>query len=173
MYFTATDAFICLVLLILPILLGLYFYFNQPNKGLPSDSDSADSLLRKNSDNRISVEERRRLSYEYYHFGSRSLHFFPTACSLTACFMSALTMIGWPTEFFIFGSMFAWFSVAYLFSAIISGYFFVPFFYNSSHTTTFDYLKKRYDSKILQRLTTGVYLLQTIIYRVWLKNIWR
>jgi len=141
----------------LPILLGLYFNFNQPKNDLPSDGESADSLLRKNAE---SIDE----NYEYYHFGSRSLHFFPTACSLTACFMSALTMIGWPTEFFIFGSMFAWFSVAYLFSAVISGYFFVPFFYNSSYSTTFDYLDKRYDSKILKRLTTGVYLVQTIVY---------
>ena len=99
-----------------------------------------------------------------YHLASRQLHFLPISCSLTASFISALTILGWPVEIYKYGSMFVYFSITYLISAMISIKYFIPFFYNSSYTTIYDYLKERFNSKLLIILTKTIYIIQTCLY---------
>lgn len=99
-----------------------------------------------------------------YHLASRQLHFLPISCSLTASFISALTILGWPVEIYKYGTMFVYFSVTYLVAALICIKFFIPFFYNSNHTTIYDYLLARFDSKVLILITKAVYIMQTCLY---------
>jgi len=99
-----------------------------------------------------------------YHLASRQLHFLPISCSLTASFISALTILGWPVEIYKYGSMFVYFSITYLISAVIAVHYFIPFFYNSNYTTIYDYLKVRFNSNFLIILTKTVYIIQTCLY---------
>lgn len=99
-----------------------------------------------------------------YLFAGRSLSAFPVSMSLTASFMSALTMLGWPSEFYNYGTMFAWFMLTFLLTAIITAYFFIPLFYNSGVNSTYEYLIQRYHSKSLTIITEIVYILNTILY---------
>lgn len=99
-----------------------------------------------------------------YHLASRQLHFLPVSCSLTASFISALTMIGWPTEIYKFGSMFVYFSISYLLASILAAWLFIPFFYNKGYNTIYDFLLVRFNSPVLIMITKFVYLAQSALY---------
>ena len=72
-----------------------------------------------------SKEEIRKILFENYHLADKKLHFLPVSFSLTASFMSALTMIGWPPEFYLYGSMFVYFSLSYFIAAFVSTKYFM------------------------------------------------
>lgn len=168
--FQLEDTLVMASLLGISLVIGLYFYLNQ--KYQKTDKLEANSLNSEISYVNGSIFEEistKKMnislqSYDDFHFASKQLTFFPTSCSLTASFMSALTMIGWPTEFFVYGSMFLWFSVAYFIAAFISGYFFIPYFHCRNYNTTFDFMTDKFSSKFLTIATKIVFLLQSTMY---------
>ena len=64
-----------------------------------------------------------------YLVGNRSMSAGPVALSLTASFMSSITVISTPAEIYFYGAMFMWFFVSYILVAIIVNYLYMPFFY--------------------------------------------
>ena len=87
----------------------------------------------------------------------------PVAISLTASFMSSITIIGTPSEFYRFGIMFLWFLVTYMLSGILVSFTLLPLFYNLGVTSTYEYLEMRFNVWA-RRLLTIVYILNTIMY---------
>jgi len=130
----------------------------KPSNISPVSSESTISETSTSTNDSFSQDIHR------YHLASRQLHFLPISCSLTASFISALTILGWPVEIYKYGSMFVYFSVTYLISAVISIKYFIPFFYNSNYTTIYDYLKERFNSNVLILLTKTIYIIQTCLY---------
>lgn len=99
-----------------------------------------------------------------YLFAGKSLTAGPVSLSISASFMSALTMLGWPTEFYLFGSMFFYFVFTYLFSAILAAKFFIPLFYNSGYNSTYEFLSKRFNCDGLKIICEIVYIINTCLY---------
>ena len=62
----------------------------------------------------------------------------PVALSLTASFMSAITVLGTPAEVYVYGIMFWWFMVAYTATVVITAKVFVPVFYNMGISSTYE-----------------------------------
>lgn len=70
--------------------------------------------------------------------GGRSMTAVPVALSLTASFMSAVTVLGTPAEVYRFGAMFSVFAISYAFTVLISSEVFLPVFYRLGITSTYE-----------------------------------
>ncbi|KAJ1163530.1 hypothetical protein NDU88_003988 [Pleurodeles waltl] len=95
--------------------------------------------------------------------GGRSMTAVPVALSLTASFMSAVTVLGTPSEVYRFGAMFGVFAITYTLVVIISSEVFLPVFYRLGITSTYEYLEMRFN-KYVRLLGTILFIIQTILY---------
>ena len=63
------------------------------------------------------------------------MHAVPVAMSLTASFMSGITVIGTPAESYRYGTAFWLFGLSYAITSIVTAEIFVPFFYRLGITS--------------------------------------
>uniref|UniRef100_A0A673VV89 Solute carrier family 5 member 12 n=1 Tax=Salmo trutta TaxID=8032 RepID=A0A673VV89_SALTR len=108
----------------------------------------------------FAVKERKNPSSEFL-VGGRQMTCGPVALSLTASFMSAVTVLGAPSDVYRFGGSFVLFGVAYTFVVIATAELFVPVFYRSGITSTYEYLEMRF-CKGVRMAATLIYILQTV-----------
>ncbi|XP_004700416.1 sodium-coupled monocarboxylate transporter 1 [Echinops telfairi] len=95
--------------------------------------------------------------------GGRSMTAVPVALSLTASFMSAVTVLGTPSEVYRFGAIFTMFAFTYFFVVVISAEVFLPVFYKLGITSTYEYLELRFN-KFVRLCGTILFIVQTILY---------
>nr|XP_033809299.1 sodium-coupled monocarboxylate transporter 1-like [Geotrypetes seraphini] len=70
--------------------------------------------------------------------GGRSMTAVPVALSLTASFMSAVTVLGTPSEVYRFGAMFTIFAFTYALVVLACSEIFLPVFYRLGITSTYE-----------------------------------
>uniref|UniRef100_A0A8C3RZP6 Solute carrier family 5 member 8 n=1 Tax=Chelydra serpentina TaxID=8475 RepID=A0A8C3RZP6_CHESE len=70
--------------------------------------------------------------------GGRSMSALPVALSLTASFMSAVTVLGTPAEIYRYGAIFCIFAITYFLVVVISAEVFLPVFYRLGITSTYE-----------------------------------
>ncbi|KAM5336704.1 sodium-coupled monocarboxylate transporter 1 isoform 1-T1 [Glossophaga mutica] len=95
--------------------------------------------------------------------GGRRMTAVPVALSLTASFMSAVTVLGTPTEVYRFGAIVSLFGLAYLLVVVISAEVYLPVFYKLGITSTYEYLELRFN-KYVRLCGTIIYIIQTVLY---------
>ncbi|XP_053319090.1 sodium-coupled monocarboxylate transporter 1 [Spea bombifrons] len=95
--------------------------------------------------------------------GGRSMTAVPVALSLTASFMSAVTVLGTPAEVYRFGAMFSIFAITYTIVVILSSEVYLPVFYRLGITSTYEYLELRFN-KFVRVIGTVLFIIQTILY---------
>ncbi|MBZ3886209.1 Sodium-coupled monocarboxylate transporter 1 [Sciurus carolinensis] len=95
--------------------------------------------------------------------GGRSMTAVPVALSLTASFMSAVTILGTPSEIYRFGIMYSIFGLTYFFVVVISAEVFLPVFYRLGITSTYEYLELRFN-RFVRLCGTVLFIVQTILY---------
>ncbi|XP_006888590.1 PREDICTED: sodium-coupled monocarboxylate transporter 1 [Elephantulus edwardii] len=95
--------------------------------------------------------------------GGRSMTAVPVALSLTASFMSAVTVLGTPSEVYRFGAIFTIFAFTYFLVVVISAEVFLPVFYKLGITSTYEYLELRFN-KFIRLCGTVLFIVQTILY---------
>ncbi|XP_006871165.1 PREDICTED: sodium-coupled monocarboxylate transporter 1 [Chrysochloris asiatica] len=95
--------------------------------------------------------------------GGRSMTAVPVALSLTASFMSAVTVLGTPSEVYRFGAIYTIFAFTYFFVVVISAEVFLPVFYKLGITSTYEYLELRFN-KAVRLCGTILFIVQTILY---------
>ncbi|XP_037369683.1 sodium-coupled monocarboxylate transporter 1 [Talpa occidentalis] len=95
--------------------------------------------------------------------GGRRMTAVPVALSLTASFMSAVTVLGTPSEVYRFGAIFSIFAITYFFVVLISAEVFLPVFYKLGITSTYEYLELRFN-KYVRLCGTILFIVQTILY---------
>ncbi|XP_071075132.1 sodium-coupled monocarboxylate transporter 1 isoform X2 [Dasypus novemcinctus] len=95
--------------------------------------------------------------------GGRSLSALPVALSLTASFMSAVTVLATPAEVYRFGAIFSIFAVTYLLVVLITAEVFLPVFYKLGITSTYEYLELRFN-RYIRLCGTVLFIVQTILY---------
>ncbi|KAM6437692.1 sodium-coupled monocarboxylate transporter 1-like [Liasis olivaceus] len=100
---------------------------------------------------------------EEFLMGGRKLTAFPVALSLTASFMSAVTVLGTPAEIYRFGTIFSLFAITYILVVVVSAEVFLPVFYRLNITSAYEYLEMRFNKK-LRLCGTGLFLILTVIY---------
>lgn len=95
--------------------------------------------------------------------GGRRMTAMPVAMSLTASFMSAVTVLGTPAEVYRFGAIFSIFAITYFFVVVLSAEVFLPVFYKLGITSTYEYLELRFN-KCVRLCGTILFIVQTILY---------
>ncbi|XP_066216648.1 sodium-coupled monocarboxylate transporter 2 [Saccopteryx leptura] len=111
----------------------------------------------------FAIKERKKATSREFLVGGRQMTFGPVALSLTASFMSAVTVLGAPSEVYRYGASFLLFTIAYLFVIIFTSELFLPVFYRSGITSTYEYLQLRFN-KVVRYAATVTYIVQTILY---------
>ncbi|NXI53685.1 SC5A8 protein, partial [Chloroceryle aenea] len=92
--------------------------------------------------------------------GGRSMSAVPVALSLTASFMSAVTVLGTPAEIYRYGAIFCIFAITYGLVVLCSAEIFLPVFYKLGITSTYEYLELRFN-KYLRLCGTVLFIIQT------------
>lgn len=95
--------------------------------------------------------------------GGRSMTAVPVALSLTASFMSAVTVLGTPAEVYRFGAIFSIFAITYFLVVLLSAEVFLPVFYRLGITSTYEYLELRFN-RFIRLCGTVLFIVQTILY---------
>ncbi|NWR92950.1 SC5A8 protein, partial [Furnarius figulus] len=90
----------------------------------------------------------------------RSMTALPVALSLTASFMSAVTVLGTPAEIYRYGAIFCIFAITYGLVVLCSAEIFLPVFYKLGITSTYEYLELRFN-KYLRLCGTILFIVQT------------
>ncbi|KAM5185494.1 sodium-coupled monocarboxylate transporter 2 [Callospermophilus lateralis] len=111
----------------------------------------------------FAIKERKKATSREFLVGGRQMSFGPVALSLTASFMSAVTVLGTPSEVYRFGASFILFFISYTFVIIFTSELFLPVFYRSGITSTYEYLQLRFN-KVVRYAATVIYIVQTILY---------
>ena len=74
------------------------------------------------------VKNKKRNTTEAFLMGERKLRALPVALSTTASFLSAISLLGEPAEFYYFGTMYFIIVVGFLLPVPVAAHLFVPFF---------------------------------------------
>uniref|UniRef100_A0A8C9WNR4 Solute carrier family 5 member 12 n=1 Tax=Scleropages formosus TaxID=113540 RepID=A0A8C9WNR4_SCLFO len=111
----------------------------------------------------FAIKERKKTTSREFLVGGRQMSSGPVALSLTASFMSAITVLGAPSDVYRFGASFVIFSIAYTLMVMLTAELFVPVFYRSGITSAYEYLELRF-CKAVRVVATLIYIVQTIVY---------
>nr|XP_061809540.1 sodium-coupled monocarboxylate transporter 1-like [Nerophis lumbriciformis] len=95
--------------------------------------------------------------------GGRRLTALPVSLSLTASFMSAITVLSNPAEVYQYGASIVFYSLSYFMTMVVTSEVFLPVFYRLSITSTYEYLELRFN-KATRLLGTLLFIVQTILY---------
>ncbi|XP_061641190.1 sodium-coupled monocarboxylate transporter 1 isoform X3 [Phyllopteryx taeniolatus] len=106
---------------------------------------------------------RKEASSAEFFLGGRQMTAVPVAMSLTASFMSGVTVIGTPVEAYLYGTSFWLFGISYVIMSTITAEIFVPLFYRLGITSAYEYLEMRFNWYI-RIFGTLMYTIQTILY---------
>ncbi|XP_067850192.1 sodium-coupled monocarboxylate transporter 2 isoform X2 [Heptranchias perlo] len=88
----------------------------------------------------FAIKERNNVTSREFLVGGRQMVCGPVALSLTASFMSAVTVLGGPSEVYRYGASFIIFCIAFTFVIILTAELFLPVFYKSGITSTYEIL---------------------------------
>ncbi|CAK8690687.1 sodium-coupled monocarboxylate transporter 1-like [Clavelina lepadiformis] len=135
--FQVADYVVFVFMLLISAAIGIYFAFEQRR----SKSETTDSYLMAN----------RQMSYG------------PVSMSLIASFMSSVTILGVPAEYYIYGSMFTWFGLLYLLIPFIIGWIYLPVFYDLGISSTYEYLERRFN-RATRLICTFMFLVLSVLY---------
>uniref|UniRef100_A0A8C7G202 Solute carrier family 5 member 8 n=1 Tax=Oncorhynchus kisutch TaxID=8019 RepID=A0A8C7G202_ONCKI len=95
--------------------------------------------------------------------GGQSMTAVPVALSLTASFMSAITVLATPAEVYRYGASYGLFSLSYVLVVVVSSEVFLPVFYRLGITSTYEYLEIRFN-RATRLLGTVMFIVQTMLY---------
>lgn len=109
------------------------------------------------------IRSRKETSSAEFLLGGRQMTAIPVAMSLTASFMSGITVIGTPAEAYRFGAAFWLFGFSYAIMSTVTAEIFVPLFYRLGITSAYEYLGLRF-SRPIRIIGTSMYIVQTALY---------
>ncbi|XP_061582811.1 sodium-coupled monocarboxylate transporter 1 [Cololabis saira] len=109
------------------------------------------------------IRSRKDTSSAEFLLGGRQMTAVPVAMSLTASFMSGITVIGTPAEAYRFGIAFWTFGFSYAIMSIATAELFVPLFYRLGITSAYEYLEMRF-SRPIRLIGTSLFIVQTALY---------
>ncbi|XP_019497331.1 PREDICTED: sodium/iodide cotransporter isoform X1 [Hipposideros armiger] len=102
-------------------------------------------------------------SAEDFFTGGRRLAALPVGLSLAASFMSAVQVLGVPSEAYRYGLKFLWMCLGQLLNSLLTAAFYLPVFYRLGLTSTYQYLELRF-SRTVRLCGTLQYLVATVLY---------
>ena len=107
--------------------------------------------------------DRNKKNVDEFQLGGRKMHPIPVSLSLSATFLSALTVLGTPAEVYTNNTMYIWIIVAMFLATGGAAHIFIPVFYNLNITSCFQYLEMRF-GKLVRTIISIFFMLQTLVY---------
>ncbi|KAK3544817.1 hypothetical protein QTP86_027494, partial [Hemibagrus guttatus] len=107
--------------------------------------------------------QRRQQTTRDFLVGGQSMTAVPIALSLTASFMSAITVLATPVEVYYNGAIFVLSCLGFILMVAISSEVFLPIFYRLGITSTYEYLELRFN-KVVRLCGTVLFIIQTLVY---------
>ncbi|CAF1372852.1 unnamed protein product [Rotaria sordida] len=90
----------------------------------------------------------KKASAKEYLLADGKMHVFPTALSIMVSFVSAITLLGTPSEVYMSGTMFLYQAASWSIASMVTALIFVPKFREMNLTSIYEYLEKRFDRSI-------------------------
>lgn len=90
----------------------------------------------------------------------------PVALSIFVTFQSAISLMGVPSEVYLYGPMLIGQTLGVGLSYIIGSFVMVPLMYPLKLTSMFEYIELRYQSRAVRKLATITGMLQTFFYMI-------
>ncbi|XP_034035062.1 sodium/iodide cotransporter [Thalassophryne amazonica] len=109
------------------------------------------------------LKKSRDTTADDFFVGGRNMPAVPVGLSLSASFMSAVQVLGVPSETFRYGFRFLYMCLGQTLNALMTAFLFLPVFYRLGITSTNQYLKMRF-GKGMQLLGSIQFLLVTTLY---------
>lgn len=95
--------------------------------------------------------------------GGRNLSLLPVAASEMVTFISAITILGFPSEVYAHGAQIYMMHLVSAFAFLISSRLLIPFFYDMKLTSVNEYLERRFDSKLVRKFASLMCILQEVL----------
>lgn len=83
-----------------------------------------------------------------YLVGGRHMDTFPVALSLIASYISGISLLGIPTEVYVYGIQYAYIIGGVILMSIVMSYVYLPVFHGLGLTSTYEYHERRFDKKV-------------------------
>ncbi|XP_060517848.1 sodium-coupled monocarboxylate transporter 1-like [Cylas formicarius] len=83
-----------------------------------------------------------------YLVGGRNMKTLPVAMSLVASYISGISLLGIPTEVYVYGIQYAYILGGFLLMSLVMSYVYLPVFHGLNLTSTYEYLEMRFDKKV-------------------------
>ncbi|XP_054710765.1 putative sodium-dependent multivitamin transporter isoform X1 [Uloborus diversus] len=93
----------------------------------------------------------------------KNMSIFPVSFSLMATFMSAATVIGIPTDIYLFGTHVAFKIVGFCIGLVLTSYIFLPVYFQMQATTAYEYLERRF-GRVARKLCSLTFVLHMVLY---------
>ncbi|XP_030006512.1 sodium-coupled monocarboxylate transporter 1-like [Sphaeramia orbicularis] len=106
---------------------------------------------------------RKKESSRDFLTGGQKMTAIPMSLSLTATFMSSITVLSQPAEVYCFGAIIALFGIAYTVSTVLTSEIFLPVFYRLNITSTYEYLELRFN-RAARLVGTVFFMIYYILY---------
>ena len=146
--FGTADYMMFVIMLVMCTMIGVYFGYKDHQK------KKTNKLL-----------QRRGSEAADYLMGGKSMKVFPVAMSLTASFISGITLLGAATEVYLYGTQYCY-TLLVLSSTTVALYFVViPVFHELQITSTYEYLEMRFNKK-LRLFGSLLFTLATVLFLV-------
>ncbi|XP_015913607.1 putative sodium-dependent multivitamin transporter [Parasteatoda tepidariorum] len=129
------DYFVIVVMLLISSGIGLYFRFSGGKQ---------------------------KTTQEFFLAG-RTMSVFPVAFSIMASGNSAITYLGVPSDMYVYGTHFAFIILGNTAGALAAGFLFLPVFFCTNASTTYEYLEKRF-GRVLRIICSLSFSIQAILY---------
>ncbi|XP_034118320.1 sodium-coupled monocarboxylate transporter 1 [Drosophila albomicans] len=83
-----------------------------------------------------------------YLVGGRKMKIFPITMSLIASFISGITLLGTPTEVYLYGAQYMYIMGSLILMGLCMFYIFLPVFHDLNLISTYKYLEQRYNRSL-------------------------
>ncbi|CAH1183378.1 unnamed protein product [Phaedon cochleariae] len=83
-----------------------------------------------------------------YLVGGRSMNVVPIAMSLIASWVSGISLLGIPTEIYVYGIQYTYIIIGLLLTTLLMGSIYLPVFQGLELTSTYEYHERRFDKKV-------------------------
>ncbi|KAK5640116.1 hypothetical protein RI129_010927 [Pyrocoelia pectoralis] len=105
---------------------------------------------------------KQKTTEEYLH-GGKQMRSFPVGMSLAASYLSGITILGVPTEIYLYGTQLAVCPITILLLIITIVYIYLPVYYKLQLPSSYEYLKIRFGPE-LRTFASLLYVLSTILH---------
>lgn len=99
---------------------------------------------------------------EYLH-GGKTMSILPVAMSLSVSVVSGVTVMGAPSEIYLYGTLYWLICISCVIVGLINNYFYLPVFYDLQLTSTYEYLELRFSKKV-RVMASVLYTINLILF---------